>query len=1654
MTALPFSRPRPGMVLGTVLATVLFCFTGSVARSEQLTLEPGSHICLIGNTLAERMQHDGWLETHLHLRFPQHQLVIRNLGYSGDELTLRLRSAGFGSPDEHLTKNKADVVIAMFGFNESFAGAEGLPKFTADLEAFIKHTLAQQYNGRTPPQLVICSPIAHEDLADPNLPDGRENNERLALYTDAMRKVAAQHGVPFVDLFAASQEAYQASAEPLTINGVHLNEAGNRRVAEAIATALFGPAPEKDAPEIERLRQAVLDKNFYWFNRYRTVDGYSIYGGRADLAFVDGQTNREVMQREMEVLDVMTANRDERIWAVAQGGDREVRDDNTPPFLEVKTNKPGDGPNGTHLFLDGEEAIRQMTVHSGMQVNLFASEKEFPELANPVQIAFDTRGRLWVAVMPSYPHWKPDEPMNDKILILEDTDGDGRADVCKTFADGLHVPTGLEFWGGGLFVGAQPDLLFLQDLDGDDKADVRTRVLHGIDSADTHHALNSFVLDPGGALYFQEGTFHHTQVETPYGVQRCANAGVFRFEPRTHKFDVYVSYGFANPHGHVFDRWGQDFVTDGTGNVNYYAAAFSGHIEFPHKHNSVRPFFQQRTRPCPGTEILSSRHFPDHLQGNYLVGNVIGFQGILQYKFRDDGSGFGADEVEPIVHSSDPNFRPTDMEIGPDGAIYFSEWQNPIIGHMQHNLRDPSRDRTHGRIYRVTYPSRPLLTPAKIAGQPIPELLELLKEPEDRVRYRAKIELGARPTDEVTRELAAWVARLDPEDEHYEHHLLEALWVHQYHNVVHLELLERMLTSPDFRARAAATRVLCYWRDRVPNALDRLKQLAGDEHPRVRLEAVRAASFFREPEAIEIPLISAEYPTDYFLDYTRAETMRTLEPHWQKALAEGRRIHVTSDVGMRFLLSKMRTEEILKLPRTRAVDLELLTRPGLFDEQRQQAAEGLAEAEKRSVVEVLLEAIRAQQQSGARDESVVYDLVRLLASRSPAELAAVRQQLEAMATRGTSAAIRQIGWVTMIMADGTADSAWQLASQSAATLHDFLRAIPLIPDPARKASLFDRAHALLEGLPESLAASDVASGTFGRFVRIELPRRGTLTLAEVEIYSGGRNVARRGTATQKNTSHGGVASRAIDGNTSGKYGQGGQTHTEENTDQPWWEVDLLEEVPIESIVIYNRDEDSLGERLAGFTLKVLDSGRREVFAQSDLPAPTPRSEFTLGGHGTQSLVRRAAMFALVSVRGKEEASFRAIAPFIRDENERHSAMQALLRIPTAHWPTDQATELLPTVTEYLANLPASDRTSPAALDALQLGYSIAALLPAEQAQAARRTLGQLGVQVIRVGTRPHQMLFDQDRLVIQAGKRVEFIFENTDIMPHNFVIVQPGSLEEIGMLAESTATHPDALDRQYVPVSGKVLLASNLLQPRAAQKLAFEAPSQPGVYPYVCTYPGHWRRMFGALYVVDDLEQYLADPDAYLASHDLPIHDELLKLKRARKEWKLEDLAASVQSLDGGRSFATGKQMFEVANCSACHRMNGVGQAIGPDLTQLDPKWKAIDILKEILDPSANINEKFQSYVIETEDGRVVTGLVVEESDSELKVLENPLAKTEPLVLRKSDIAERQKSPNSIMPRGLLDTLSHEEILDLVAYIAARGAQDSALFSEHAEHDH
>jgi glucose/arabinose dehydrogenase len=866
------------------------------AAEPVLTPEKGDHVSLIGNTLADRMQHYGWMETLITARLPEKDLVFRDLGYSGDEVAHRERVDGFGSPDEWLARCRTDVVLAFFGFNESFGGPAGLAKFKADLDKFCKDTLKQKYNGKSAPRLVLISPIAQEDLHNPDLTTAAANNKNIKLYADAMAEVAKANGVGFVDLFTPSQVLYAKPHEPYTVNGVHLNERGDQAIAPLIVDALLGEGkPKLETAALEALRQAINDKNFYFFERYRTLDGYNVYGGRSYLKYAqegddvksrkgksryaEGISNREVLQREMEVLDVMAANRDKRVWAVAQGKDLALDDSNTPPFIDVKTNHPGTGPNGTHVFLGGEEEIGHMKVHKGMKVNLFASEEQFPDLINPVQMAWDTKGRLWVTTWPTYPHWKPKTEMNDKLLILEDTDGDGKADKATVFADHLHCPTGFEFYNGGVIVAQAPGIVFLKDTSGGDHANYSERLIEGIDSGDTHHTANSFTFDPGGALYFQEGVFHHSQVETLWGPQRNINGGVFRFEPRSYRFEMYTSYGFANPHGHVWDKWGTDVVIDGTGAVPYFGPSFSGKTYFPEKHNHAPTVYKQRTRPCPGAEILSSRQFPDELQGNMLVANVIGFQGILNYKLTEKGSGLVGTEEEPILSSDDPNFRPADIEIGPDGAIYFTDWHNPIIGHMQHHLRDPNRDKTHGRVYRVTYEGRELLKPAKIAGEPVEKLLDLLKQPENRVRYRAKIELSARDTKEVIPAVEKWTAALDKNDPNYQHSLMEALWMYQWNNVVNEPLLKQMLRSPDYHARAAATRVLCYWRDRVPGVLDLLKVQANDESPRVRLEAVRACSFFTTSQAAEVALESVNHEQDAFLKYALDETMKTLDKH-------------------------------------------------------------------------------------------------------------------------------------------------------------------------------------------------------------------------------------------------------------------------------------------------------------------------------------------------------------------------------------------------------------------------------------------------------------------------------------------------------------------------------------------------------------------------------------------------------------------------------------------------------------------------------------------------------------------------------------------------------------------------------------------------------
>jgi hypothetical protein len=311
------------------------------------------------------------------------------------------------------------------------------------------------------------------------------------------------------------------------MNGIHMLANGNKALAEIILLKLFGNGGRvtTSTKQVDSIRTAVLDKNLHWFSRYRVVDGYNVYGGRSKLAWF-GQSNADVMKREMEIFDVLTANRDRHIWSVAQGGDSTIVDDNLPRQLQVKTNKPGKLAEEKHPYLTAEETAATMQMADGMKVNVFASEAMFPEMVNPVQMAVDTDGRLFVSVWPSYPHWNPTDPRTDRIVCLPDENRDGVADKCVIFADQLNSITGFEFWGGGMLVAAPPEIWFLKDSDGDDKADIKIRVLQGLSSADTHHSANAVTIGPDGGLYWSRGIFNVSSIETPSGTYRSGKSGV------------------------------------------------------------------------------------------------------------------------------------------------------------------------------------------------------------------------------------------------------------------------------------------------------------------------------------------------------------------------------------------------------------------------------------------------------------------------------------------------------------------------------------------------------------------------------------------------------------------------------------------------------------------------------------------------------------------------------------------------------------------------------------------------------------------------------------------------------------------------------------------------------------------------------------------------------------------------------------------------------------------------------------------------------------------------------------------------------------------------------------------------------------------------
>ncbi|NDE09277.1 MAG: dehydrogenase [Chitinophagia bacterium] len=858
--------------------------------STGLKITEGSHIILIGNNLGSRMMNYGYFETEMQLRYPDSKLYIRNMCDGGNtpgfrphsgrptpwafpgaekfqtELARSPGTEGFEEyPDQWITKHKADIIIAFFGFDESFQGKEGLENYKAELDAFIKHTLKQKYNGVSAPQLAIVSPIAFEDLSSKfDLPNGKVENKNLALYTAAMKEVTAKNKVHFLDVFTATSQWFKNATPSFTIDGSQLTEAGYAKFAPMLADGIFGKQVAKAEQHRALVHAAVLEKNWMWHNDYKIPNGVHVFGRRYDPFGPDNYPAEQVKIREMTLI------RDEAIWQAVKGVKMDVAaaDKKTSPLPEVKTNYATSTGNGTLSYLYGKDALDKFTVAPGYKIELFASESEFTDLANPVQISFDNKGRLWVAVMPTYPHWKPGDPKpNDKLIILEDTDHDGKADKQTTFADGLQLPLGFELAPEGVYLSQGTNFYLLKDTNGDDKMDSKEILLSGFDDHDTHHAHHAYTTDPSGAIYMGQGVFLVNDVETSYGPVRGTNGGFFRYDLNRKKLDRIAQLSIPNPWGIAFDEWGQVFYEETSGpDVTWMipGTVKPRYGEYTPKGKSLIEE-SQRVRPTSGLEFVSSRHFPDDVQGDLLLNNTIGFLGTKQHAISDDGTGYKSKFRQDLVKSSDMNYRPVDLEFAPDGSLYIADWHNVLIGHMQHNARDPLRDHTHGRIYRVTYPSRPLVVPAKVAGASIEELLNNLKLPEYRTRYRTRREIRAHKAAEVLPALTKWEANLDKKSAQYEHDLLEALWVTWGLNKVDQPLLRQLLHAKDLRVRAAAVEVLRFTGHQVADQAKLLMDAAKDESGRVRLESIVSASWLDKEKGLPIVLEAGKKPMDSWM---------------------------------------------------------------------------------------------------------------------------------------------------------------------------------------------------------------------------------------------------------------------------------------------------------------------------------------------------------------------------------------------------------------------------------------------------------------------------------------------------------------------------------------------------------------------------------------------------------------------------------------------------------------------------------------------------------------------------------------------------------------------------------------------------------------------
>ncbi|HEY3901530.1 MAG TPA: PVC-type heme-binding CxxCH protein [Chthoniobacter sp.] len=932
---------------------IVFSFGLATRAAEPFEIKNGDRVLFLGDTLLEREGTYGYLETRMQERFADRHFTVRNLAYSADTPLGWSRASfdpvakGFERLKEQIAIVKPTVVFLGYGMAASLQeitdrsgdptlnpdpvryGAEPMsaPRFKRELGQLMD--AINEISGG-PVRYVLLSPIRHEDLRKlkPGLPDPTMHNQLLEQYSAAIEELAKERSARFVNIGEITKLAnVLPEALPsvhVTENGIHLNQLGYQLLAVGVSHELW-PTDEQTqgnlTTEVSPLRAAILRKNELFFHRWRPANSTYLFGFRKHE---QGQNAKEIPE-----FDPLIEAADTRIDELKHAGKAPSKPAPLAPIPAVKDLAPVP-PLPTPEF----------TLDNGLQIELWA---ENPLLFKPTQMNWDPQGRLWVSSSALYPMITPGGEATDKILILGDPDHSGKATTSTIFADGLLLPTGvaptpLPTKPGhpqryGCFVGQSTELLYFEDSTGSGKADQRHIVLSGFGTEDTHHILHTLKFGPDGRLYMDQSIYIHTHTETPWGVVRLNAGGVLAWDPRTEKVEVF-DRGLWNSWGHQFDEWGQSFQTDGAGSTGL-TWSFPGSIFAPSEgaRRTLQSISPGSYPKFASLELIHSPHFASDWQGTAITCDFRAHR-IVRFSITDLAkpeaaqnastdpnqkhgleAGYTTKELADVVRTSDVAFRPIDVKLGPDGALYVADWSNPVINHGEVDFRDPRRDHIHGRIWRITRKDGPVMQWEDLTKKSVDAIFSLFAQPGGPrnlwEREQAVRVLAMKPASQIESASREFLGGQPSADRYAQLNVLRS----GYYGL-HLDAYtppkvpitaaqvresiaglsgDRVAQSINLLLSQTATAETVFRDDPAKRDAFRAQVLAIVEayldhpHPRVRLGAVRVLGAIPTAESATLVLKAAlkNGNTDPFLDFAAWKSINELAKPWTEAIVSG-----------------------------------------------------------------------------------------------------------------------------------------------------------------------------------------------------------------------------------------------------------------------------------------------------------------------------------------------------------------------------------------------------------------------------------------------------------------------------------------------------------------------------------------------------------------------------------------------------------------------------------------------------------------------------------------------------------------------------------------------------------------------------------------------